>query len=273
MPGPEAAPREGRRASRVGRYALWQLRDYLIDRGFPTLLICILFGYIEASHLPALIAHKLANVPPGLVVRYGSLEAARQAIVHDASAGFLHGFLGAAVFLAALLATNGIVANDRKQGFYRFLFAKPVTPSRYYGQAFMVHWVGFLLVVSLLALVYAHFVTPVLSGRFLLGVGLMYLAYAGIAFALSAAARWDWLSLVTVAVAASYFWARYEASRSPLALLLYLLPPLHRTDEVYGAIANGVALPWHSLLWLAGYGAACWVAGLVILRHRRLAIV
>jgi hypothetical protein len=90
------------------------------------------------------------------------------------------------------------VANDRKQGFFRFLFAKPVTPSRYYGQAFVVHCVGFLLVMVLLALLYGVIVWPVLTLQFMLVVGLMFVAYAGVAFLLSAAARWDWLSLVAV---------------------------------------------------------------------------
>ncbi len=60
---------------------------------------------------------------------------------------FLRGILGTIVFVGALFAMNGIVANDRKQGFYRFLFAKPMTPSRYYGQAFFVHWAGFVAVM------------------------------------------------------------------------------------------------------------------------------
>jgi hypothetical protein len=101
----------------------------------------------------------------------------------------------------------------------------------------------------------------------------MYLCYAGIAFALSAAARWDWLSLVAVTVASNYLWVRYGESSSPLAALLHLLPPIHRTSEVYTAVAKGVALPWHLLGWFAAYGAVAFVIGLVVLRYRRLAIV
>lgn len=263
----------GRRRSRVGRYALWQLGDYLRDRGGPTFLICVLFGYLGAGHITTMVARQLTSAPQKLIAAYGTLEAARQAILHDASVSFLRSFLGAVVFLAALLATNGIVATDRKQGFYRFLFAKPVSPSRYYGQAFLMHGAGFLLVFVVLALVYGYFITPVLTVSLLVGLALMYLCYAGIAFALSASARWDWLSLVTVAVAASYCWGRYGESTSPYAGFLYLLPPLHKTTEVYDAIASGMALPWHTLAWLAGYGAACYLIGLVILRYRRLAII
>jgi hypothetical protein len=194
---------------------------------------------------------------------------------------FMRSMLGALIFLGALFAMNGIVANDRKQGFFRFLFAKPLTPARYYGQAFVVHCVGFMLVIVLLALLYGVIVWPVLSLQFVLVVGLMFVAYAGVAFLLSAAARWDWLSLVAVSVAASFLWTKFGASTHPLAKLLYLLPPLHRADEVYLAVsgtpvvsaAGAPDVPWPLVLWFGGYGILCYIAGLVVLRFRRLAIV
>jgi hypothetical protein len=102
---------------------------------------------------------------------------------------------------------------------------------------------------------------------------LVYLCYAGIAFLLSAAARWDWLSLVSVTVAATYLWGRFGQSHSVLAKLLYLLPPLHKTGEAYEAAARGVASPWQTIAWIAGYGVLSFIAGLVVLRYRRLAII
>jgi ABC-type transport system involved in multi-copper enzyme maturation permease subunit len=194
---------------------------------------------------------------------------------------FMRSMLGALIFLGALFAMNGIVANDRKQGFFRFLFAKPLTPARYYGQAFVVHCVGFMLVIVLLALLYGVIVWPVLSLQFVLVVGLMFVAYAGVAFLLSAAARWDWLSLVAGSVAATFLWTKFGASTHPLAKLLYLLPPLHRADEVYLAVsgtpvisaAGAPDVPWPLVLWFGGYGILCYIAGLVVLRFRRLAIV
>jgi len=185
------------------------------------------------------------------------------------------------VFVGALFAMNGIVANDRKQGFYRFLFAKPMTPARYYGQAFFVHWAGFVAVMIVLGLVYGALIWPVLSRPLLLVIALMFVAYSGIAFLLSAAARWDWMSLVAVTVGATFLWARFGESTHPLSRLLYLLPPLHLVDEVYASVSGApvyasgapTVIPWSILAWLAGYGAACFAAGLVVLRYRRLAIV
>jgi hypothetical protein len=270
-----------RRRARMGRYALWQLRDYLFDRGAPTFIVATLFGYLGLQPLLGSLQRHGGSVPPGLVARYGSEAAARAVMMNEFNFMFLRGFIGTLVFLGALFAMNGIVANDRKLGFYRFLFAKPVAPARYYGQAFLIHWAGFLGVMTLLGLIYGALVWPVLSWPLMAVVALTFLCYAGIAFLLSAAARWDWLSLVAVSVAASYLWGRFGGSTSPLAKLLYLLPPLHRTDEVYASVAGRPTfaagaqhvLPWGSIWWIAGYGAACFVLGLIVLRHRRLAIV
>lgn len=267
---PTAAPRPG---ARLGAYALWQIRDYFIDRGTPTALIGALFGYMVGGPMLAGVSMRLARMSPNAIAGLGGFDAARATMLAELTGTFLTLLLGNLVFLGALFAMNGIVANDRKLGFYRFLFSKPLTPERYYGQAFVLHWAGFLLVFTLLALLFHLLVAPVLTLSLVAAVGLMYLCYAGIAFALSAAARWDWLSLVAVTVASNYLWTRYGESRGALAGLLYLFPPLHRTSEVYAAVAKHVALPWHLLGWFAGYGAVCFVIGLVVLRHRRLAII
>jgi hypothetical protein len=270
-----------RRRARVGAYALWQLRDYVKDRGLPTLIVAMLSGYLGLTPIIERMPSRAEPVSTGLLARFGSAEAVYAARMLEFNHAFLRSILGTIVFVGALFAMNGIVANDRKQGFYRFLFAKPMSPSRYYGQAFLVHWAGFLGVMAVLGLVYGVLIWPVLSRPLLLVVALMFVAYAGIAFLLSAAARWDWMSLVVVSVASTYLWARFGASTHPLARLLFLLPPLHRADEVYASVAGApmyasgapLAIPWPILWWLTGYGAACFAAGLVVLRYRRLAIV
>ncbi len=266
-------PPAPRRGARLRGYALWQLRDYFVDRGVPTALIGTLFGYMVGGAMIKGMSQRLEAMSPAAMAAAGGLEAARATMVGEITAIFLGQLLGNFVFLGALFAMNGIVANDRKQGYYRFLFSKPLSPDRYYGQAFVLHGVGFLIVSTLLGLLYQALVGPILTTRLYLVVTLLYLCYAGIAFALSAAARWDWLSLVAVTVAANYLWLRFAGASGPLRALLYLLPPLHRTSEVYAAVVNDVAPPWHLLGWFAAYGAVCFVIGLVVLRFRRLAII
>jgi len=141
----------------------------------------------------------------------------------------------------------------------------------YYGIEFLVNGICFMVLTVVLALLYGAILDPVLSASLLIAVAAGYLCYAGLGFALSALSRWDWLSLVAVAGAADVLWTFYGASSSPFAVLLRLFPPVNRTSAIYAAAASGMALPWHSVLWLAGYGAIAFVAGLAILRHRRLA--
>jgi ABC-type transport system involved in multi-copper enzyme maturation permease subunit len=273
--GPAPATRHRRRRARLAAYGLWQLRDYLFERGAPTVVVALLFGYFTLSNLRDEISKK------GFIALLGSEPPSRVPTPAELNAMFLHSFLGSLVFLGALFAMNGIVANDRKLGFYRLLFAKPVSPARYYGQAFVVNWVSYIGVMALLGMIYGALEGRVLSWPLMLVVALMYLCYAGIAFLLSSAARWDWLSLVAVSVVSLFLWQKFGESSHPLAKLLYLLPPLHRTDEVYAAVSGAqllpvgaaLVLPWHLIGWLAAYGASCFVLGLFVLRHRRLAIV
>jgi ABC-type transport system involved in multi-copper enzyme maturation permease subunit len=269
--------------ARVSAYAFWQMRDYLKDRGLSTLIVAGLSAYLAMSMMTetAPMPRPTDPVPAGLLLRFGNPDAVYAARMAEFSFHFMRSLLGAMIFLGALFAMNGIVANDRKQGYFRFLFAKPVTPSRYYGQAFVVHCAGFMLVMLLLGMLYGAIVWPVLTLQFVLVVGLMFVAYAGIAFLLSATARWDWLSLVVVSVAATFFWTKFGGSTHPLARLLYLLPPLHRVDEVYATVSGTPVIsaaelpvvPWPLVAWFAAYGIICYLAGLVVLRYRRLAIV
>ena len=263
------APLAPRRRARLGRYSLWQARDYAFNRGLPTLIVALLFGVLLVmmwrERMPT------GDVTPAMIRRYGSAAAARLAARQELNIAFLSNLLGAYVFVGAMFATNGIVANDRKLGFYRFLFAKPVAPRSYYGTEFLVNGLGFMILTAALALVYGATIQPVLGASFLATVAAVYLCYAGLGFALSAVSRWDWLSLVAVAAAADILWKFYGASASPSAVLLRLLPPVHQATGAYAAVARGMPLSWQSVLWLAGYGAIAFVAGLVILRHRRLA--
>jgi hypothetical protein len=256
---PVTAVRE--RRARMAHYALWQARDYFFERGLPTVLVSSLFGVLGWMSVRSQVE---------LITAAGRTPT--QAWLANANSEVLRNSIGGIVFLGALFAMNGLVSNDRKLGFYRFLFAKPVTPERYYGQAFVVHLVGFMLALVTLTLIWGQVMMPVLSTKLLAASAMVFVCYAGIAFFLSAAARWDWLSLVAFSFLATEAWRWFGDSKSPLAKLLYLLPPLPEADTIYAAAARGNALPWHAMWWLAGYGLVAFVAGLVVLRHRRLAI-
>ncbi|MES2178952.1 MAG: hypothetical protein V4550_13920 [Gemmatimonadota bacterium] len=261
------------RRARLARYGLWQLRDYTMDRGLPTILILVLFAYLTLAPALMSVNQNLARMSPAMLEKLGGIDKARANEMQSVAVMVLRSLLATVVYLGALLAMNGIVGTDRKMGFYRFLFAKPVSPMRYYGQAFVVHLAGYVVIVALLSLVFGWLITPIVSATLIAALALMYVLYAGILFAFSASVpRGDWIALVAITMIASYLWERFAESTSFLAKLLYLLPPLHRTAEVYVAVAKGDAVNWKLVAWFAGYGVACFIAGLVVLRRRRLAV-
>ena len=268
--------RESSRHPHLARYGLWQLRDYAISRGAPTLLGFGMLGTLMLLPLLKGLNRQIESVPARemakLVAQHGSPEGVRAWLVHDLSKGFLASFTGMVVFIGAVLAMQGLVSNDRRLGFYRFLFSKPVSPWRYYGQAFALHSAGFLMVLTLLGGVYGAYVEQILSPHFYIAVSAIFLLYAGILFLTTSLLRLDWLAMSGVLFVAKILWEKFEKSTSVFAWLLHLLPPVHRTSEVYNALFVGTALPWQSVEWIAAYGAICVTAALVVLRTRRLAI-
>lgn len=260
------------RRSNMGRYGLWQMRDYFMDRGFLTLILVAALGYAQAFQMTQMRDYRLGTLAPREIAQYGTREAAKAAISREMVSGFVARFAGTVVFLSVLIAMHGFAANDRKMGYYRFLFAKPVAPVRYYGQAFGLHIIGFAFVFTALALFFGALVAPVLTVPLFTVAVLMFFFYASIAFVFSAATPVDWLPLIAITVASDLLWTRYESSPSVFAKALYILPPLHKTAQVYSAAATGSALPWSTLGWFAGYGAVCLCAALVVLHRRRLAV-
>src|SRR5437762_49519 len=135
---------ESRRA-RLLEYAPWIVRDYFTNQGPSTALVVFLVGYL--SVLP------LLSGITGQVVKLGDvpLELARNSLYSN---------MPPLVFLGTFFATNGIIANDRKMGYYRFLFAKPVSPPLYYATTFALYGVGLLAVSALLLLIWSLVVRP-----------------------------------------------------------------------------------------------------------------
>jgi hypothetical protein len=261
-----------RRRAHIGRYGLWQLRDYLMDGAAKALVLCLALGYGQVFPILKMAETQSQHLRPQDIARYGSVEAARQAVLHTAVQSFATSFIGTVAFLGALMAINGIVLNDRRMGYYRFLFAKPIRPIRYYTQAFAISVAGFALVSVVLGLVFGALVAPVLTMPVLGVVVLMYFFYASIGFLFSAATRIDWLALIVTSIASQLLWTVYGNSTSIFAKLLYLVPPLTKTGEIYSAAVTGSAMPWNTVGWFAGYAAVCFSAALVVLHRRRLAV-
>ena len=238
--------------ARLGRYSLWQFRDFWLERGIAILIIGFLWGYVLVAPMRGAMGTEL-NAPNSPLI------------------GIILQVASAIVSLSVLIAVNGIVSTDRKQGYYRFLFAKPVSAVAFYAQVFFVYMAGMLIAMLILASL-LHTALPTFSVlNYLLYAALIYVAMGGIGFFLSVATRFDWVTLAGVWLGARVLRGVYGPRNDWRSKLVELLPPVHKLDDMANSlIAHRTAETW-DVVWLAGYGAAFFVLGLVVLWRGALA--
>jgi hypothetical protein len=241
------------RISSLARYSLWQFRDFVVERGIAILIIGFLWGYVLIEPLRRTMGPAW-NGPQGATVFGIALQIS-----------------SAIVSVSVLIALNGIVSTDRKMGYYRFLFSKPVNPVLYYAQLFFVYMAG--VVASMLVLsILLRTVLPTFSiPYFLLYTALVYVAMGGIGFFLSVATRYDWLTLAAVWLGARMMRSLYGPRNDWRSKLVELLPPVHKLDDVANSLIGTGSAHMADVMWLFGYGALFFVLGLVALRWGSLA--
>jgi hypothetical protein len=236
----------------LARYSLWQARDFAIDRGIAILLIGFLWGYAFILPLRSTMALQTTNqASPGWI--------------------FTLQIASAIVSVAVLIAVNGIVSTDRKMGYYRFLFSKPVNPILYYGQVFFVYMAGVVACMFVLSRILQTILPTFSIINYLLYTALIYVAMGGIGFFLSVATRYDWLSLAAVWLGARILRTTWGPKNDWRSKAVELLPPVHKLDEVANSLIGTGTAHASDVLWLLGYGALFFALGLVILRRGSLA--
>jgi hypothetical protein len=238
--------------ARLGRYSLWQFRDFWFERGIAILIIGFLWGYVLVAPMRGAMGTQLDTPNSPLI-------------------GVILQVASAIVSLSVLIAVNGIVSTDRKQGYYRFLFAKPVSAVAFYAQVFFVYMAGTLIAMLILASL-LHTVLPTFSiVNYLLYAALIYVAMGGIGFFLSIATRFDWVTLAGVWLGARVLRGIYGPRNDWRSKIIEVLPPVHKLDDMATSlIAHRTAEAW-DVVWLVGYGAAFFVLGLVMLWRGALA--
>lgn len=248
---PEGVPPTGR--ARLLPYAMWQFRDYALNKGFATIVVMsiLLLPVYMASRAAGLDANPVAV---DMIVRQSLTQIMR--------------FM---VYIGIVFATNGIVSEDRKLGYYRFYFAKPVRVAAFYFQKFVVHLAGFLIVAALLLVALGQLLHPTYPPAYLPVMALVFFGIGGIGFMLSAITTADWLSVVGVLLVSLLAWTLFGDDDGWRGVLVHLLPPVHRLEDIYTAVAAHEPVPMKWLVWIAAYGTACLVVGLVVLSRRRLA--
>jgi len=231
------------------RYALWQFRDFVRERGLAMLLVGCLIGFTIV----------------------GPVRGMGREIDARLARTLLLAVLSQVAFIAAFIALNGIISTDRKMGYYRFLFSKPVSIPAYYAQLFVIYFVGFIAVCAVLLGAFAVFAHPVSLAGPLLFCALVFLSLGGIAFLVSSLFRYDWPILAGIFLGSAILHSMWQQREGWRRMLLSVLPPVYRLPEVLPDILNSGTVESQDVLWLLGYSAICFAAGLFVLRRRPFA--
>lgn len=227
------------------RYTTWQLRDFARERGIALILIGLAIG----------------------TTILGPMKAMRIPFSDDSARQILATIISQVAFIAAFVALNGIVSNDRKLGYYRFLFSKSVRVPAYYAQQFVMFFIGFVVVFAMLIGLFALLVHPVAPRGPLIYSALVFLSLGGVAFLISSLFRFDWPILVGVFLVTNILHSVIDNQEGLAGLLLRLLPPFQELPGMAAAI-NAGTVDSSRVIWLLGYSAICFIAGLIVLRRR-----
>lgn len=240
-------------SGRLARYALFQARDYVRERGLPLLFV---------GALLLLMASQGAIGAGGMDSGGSSVRTLAIAAI------FLELFAPTAV----LIAVNGIISGDRKHGHYRLLFAKPIPAPRYYAQAWLVSLLGTLGATLLVMVGFRIFFGAVHIAGALHFVLLYFVLFGGVGFLLSAITEYDWIALGVVWSLAWLLRSWFPASESSLGRVVdALLPPLQLLAGASAPLLSGGGIDTLSRLWMVGYGVAAFAIGLVVVRYRPMA--
>jgi hypothetical protein len=234
-------------ASNLTRYSYWQFRDFIRERGVALIITSTLLGFTVVAPMRAMLGNNIDEV-----------NAKRILIMA----------LPQIVFISAFIALNGLISTDRKLGYYRFLFSKPVSIPAYYAQYFLVSFIGFLAVFVALLGVFAIVVRPVNPVGALAFCALVYLSLGGIAFFISSLFRYDWPILAGVYLGSALINGLWAGRGGFRMIIRDILPPVHRLSPAMTDIMNLGTVDTNSVLWLLGYSAFCFAAGLFVLWRR-----
>jgi len=236
-------------------YARWQLIDGAWQRLALPLVMAMLLSYAAFYSVKGMAAGH-PDFFTGSDGRRFTYQLLKQA-------------MGAFIPLAVLMGTNGIVAQDRQKGYFRFFFSKPVPVTGFYVSAFVVQAVLVMAGAALVAALIGVRSTPQPVLGVALAAGLTFALLGSLLFLLSTITYQDGLVFILAWVATLI--ARQIEPAMPVGHWLHgvvrVLPPTHRLDAVrdalYAAQPVVAADVWHVL----AYGAACFVLALVALRR------
>lgn len=255
-----------RRRAQLARYSTWQFRDFAINIAILTAILFVLIGGVEI-----MLIH---SQEVGMAMRRNRAGLPLTFPIEAKLAQFAN-IYGMFSIVAPIIATSGIIAQDRTLGYTRFLFAKPLAVRTYYAQSLLVRLIGFLVLGQILVLAYGHFEPPAYTPRFIVEMALSFVAVGGVVFLLSAVTRYDGALAIVFFLLGTVIRAHYDGTDGIGHFLSYVFPPIDQSEQLrrwvlridaLGALSDP-AFPWKLVLWNSGYGLACLVLGLYLLRR------
>jgi hypothetical protein len=241
---------------RLTKYAIYQLGDYMRERGVFVGLIGIIIGW-----------GALLGIRGQYGIGWKTMDGASLL-----SEGVIRSALTQLSFFTVLLSVAGVVANDRKHGYFRLFFAKPVNVVRFYLQAFAAAWVGALLVMLILHGIWSLVAPAVAPWGTLRAMTFQFWVAGSTAFLMSTLVKWDWVATGVLWGGSEIFREIYRNDSGAIAWLVrHFTAPTHVIGELRDAAYNGTWPDNEKLTWALLYGAACMVLAVIVLRRRPLA--
>lgn len=224
----------------VVRYLGWQI----MDRTALRLIACLIIS--AAIMVPIRVGTRTGPPAPEMAVQL--LTALHQQFA----------------FVFMLLFTNGIIAEDRRLGFFRFYFAKPVSPLWFYAQHIGLGLVAMLAASAAFATMFALTIAPVWHFSIMANALALFLLAGMLVVMFSALSRYDWLWMFAVLAVASTARGRWPAGESTLGSVLHaVLPPNH----LIGASVQPDRAGW---LWIGAWALGLFALTMLLLARRPL---
>jgi hypothetical protein len=237
--------------ARSGAYARWQLRDYLWGPGGITIAFVVLLIWIASR---------------AQVMTMGA---------GPAPAASLDWLVQLVSLLGSIYATSGLVSEDRTRGYYRFVFAKPVGPVRFYAQTFAVRGLVLIAVAALISALGTLIAHPVPLLGAVAYMAITYVFVGGVTVCQSTTWRFAWVGSLALYLASGpvALLASHDAPVGPVWRVVWrivhiVLPPFSQQSALHALLTSapnwsGVA---GSIAWCVGYGLLALVAAALVLR-------
>jgi ABC-type transport system involved in multi-copper enzyme maturation permease subunit len=239
-------------------YARWQLLDYLWQRLLLPLFLAAmltfftLYSVTEMSSKPGFWA-----APDGMRFAMNML---RQA-------------MGTFIPLAVLMAMNGVVAQDRQKGYFRFFFSKPVPVTGFYLSAFVIHLAVAAAAAGAVAAVIGAFSAPQPVFGTAMACALTFVLLGSLMFLLSTLTYQDGIVFIAVWLGTLLI-RQVEPTRTAghwMHTAVRFLPPTQRLDAVRDALYGAQPYPMNDVWHVLAYGGACLLLAVIALRTLPLA--